>query len=193
MGGHYLSNAGVFLIDTLFGLYLLAVMLRFLLAWVRADFYNPVSRFLVTITNPALIPLRRAVPGIAGIDLAAIVLLVVLEVLKLLLVGVVAGAALSLGGLVVLSFADLLGLLLNIFIVSVLIQAILSWIAPGTYHPLSTLLYQLNEPLLRPARRIVPVISGLDLSPLVVVVALQLLKMLVVAPLTDMGSAAVGP
>jgi YggT family protein len=187
MGNEYLSNAAAFLVNTLFGLYILAVLLRLLLAWVRADFYNPISRFVVAITNPTLVPLRRMIPSVAGIDLAAVVLLIVLEIIKLVLIGLIAGTAMSLGGIVVLSIADLVGLVLNIFIVSILIQAVLSWVAPGSYHPFSGLLHQLNEPLLGPARRIIPPISGLDLSPLVVIIGIQLVKMLVVTPLNDIG------
>jgi YggT family protein len=190
MGNPYLSNAGVFLVNTLFGLYILAVMLRMLLAWVRADFYNPVSQFLVAVTNPLLVPLRRLVPPLGSIDLAAVVLLAVLEVLKLILIGLLAGSSVTPIALLLLSIAELLGTLLNIFLFTVIVQVILSWLAPRTYHPVSALLYQLNEPLLSPARRLVPPISGLDLSPLLVIVGIQLLKMLLVAPLTDMGWAA---
>jgi YggT family protein len=190
MGNPYLSNAGVFLVNTLFGLYILAVMLRMLLAWVRADFYNPVSQFLVTVTNPLLVPLRRVVPPLGGIDLAAVVLLALLEVLKLILIGLLAGSSVTPTALLLLSIAELLGTLLNIFLFTIIVQVILSWLAPRTYHPLSALLYQLNEPLLSPAHRLVPTISGLDLSPLLVIVGIQLLKMLLVAPLTDMGWAA---
>ncbi len=124
--------------------------------------------------------------------MAAIALLVSLQVIKLLLIGLVLRTSLSLGGIIVLSFADLLSVLLNVYLVSILVQAILSWVSPGTYHPLFRLLHQLNEPLLGPARRIIPPICGLDLSPLVVLIGIQLMKMLVVAPLTDMGWALAG-
>ncbi len=187
MGNPYLSNAGVFLVNTLFGLYVLAVMLRMLLAWVRADFYNPVSQFLVAVTNPVLVPLRRVIQPLGGLDLAAVVLLVGLELLKLLLIGVIAGTVFSLTAVLLLSIAELLSTLLNIFLFTVIVQVVLGWLAPRTYHPVTALLYQLNEPLLGPARRLIPPISGLNLSPLVVIVAIQLLKMLLVAPLTDMG------
>jgi YggT family protein len=190
MGNPYLSNAGVFLVSAVFGLFVLAVMLRMLLAWVRADFYNPVSQFLVTVTNPLLIPLRRLIPPLGAVDLAAVVLLALLELGKLVLIRLIAGAALSLDALVLLSIAELLGTLLNIFLFTIIVQVVLSWLAPRTYHPVTALLYQLNEPLLAPARRLIPPISGLDLSPLLVIVAIQLLKMLLVAPLTDMGWAA---
>ena len=186
MGG-YFGNAAVFLIQTAFGLYILAVLLRFLLQWVRADFYNPVSQFLVKMTTPLLRPLRRAIPGFGGIDFASVVLMLALQLIELVLVTQLLGQPLSVGGLMVLAVAELLSLLIKVFLFSILIQVILSWVRPGDHSPVSLLLYQLNEPLLAPARRIIPTISGLDLSPILVLVLLQLSLMLLVAPLRDFG------
>lgn len=183
----YFTNAFVFLVQTLLGLYILAVMLRLLLQGAGADFYNPLSRFLVKITNPPLVPLRRIIPGFKGIDLASVVLLFALQIAELILVAQVLGQPYSLAGLLVTSLASLLSLLINVFLFSILIQVILSWIRPGDYSPISVLLYQLNEPLLGPARRVMPPISGFDLSPILVMVALQLVSILLVAPLADMG------
>lgn len=187
MGGDYIGNAGVFLIRTLFGLFILVVMLRFLLGLVRADFYNPVSQFLVKVTNPVLVPLRRIIPGLGGIDVAAVLLLVGLQVLELVLVVLVSGGGLQWPGLLVVSVAELIDLLLKIFLFGILIQVLLSWVNPGAYNPVSALLYQLNEPLLAPARRVLPPISGIDLSPILVMVGLQLLSILLVSPLRDLG------
>ncbi|MDO9371889.1 MAG: YggT family protein [Gammaproteobacteria bacterium] len=189
MSGGYFSNAGVFLIQTVFGMYILAVLLRLLLQIVRADFYNPFSQFLVKITNPVLVPLRRVIPGLFGVDLASVLLLLALQMVKLALIGLLIDQGWHLSGLLLLAAADLLSLLLNVFLFSILIQVILSWVRPGEHNPLTALLYNLNEPLLAPARRILPPISGLDLSPIVVLVALQLASMLVVAPLSDLGRA----
>jgi YggT family protein len=186
MGG-YFGNAAVFLIQTAFGLYILAVLLRFLLQWVRADFYNPVSQFLVKMTTPLLRPLRRVIPGFGGIDFASVVLMLALQIIELVLVTQLLGQPSSAGGLMVLAVAELLSLLIKVFLFSILIQVILSWVRPGDYSPVSMLLYQLNEPLLAPARRIIPAISGLDLSPVLVLVLLQLSLMLLVAPLQDFG------
>ncbi len=186
MGG-YFGNAAVFLIQTAFGLYIMAVMLRFLLQWVRADFYNPVSQFLVKLTMPLLRPLRRAIPGFGGIDFASLVLMLGLQLIELVLVIKLLGQPLSVSGLLVLALAELLSLLIKVFLFSILIQVILSWVRPGDYSPVSMLLHQLNEPLLAPARRIIPAISGLDLSPVLVLVLLQLSLMLIVAPLQDFG------
>ncbi len=188
MGNPYFSDAGTFLVHTLFGLYVLAVMLRFLLQWVRADFYNPISQFLVKVTAPALRPLRRVIPGYAGLDLAALVLMLVLKLAEWWLILYFKDISPDPGGLFFLALADLLGLFLNVFLVTILIQVVLSWVSPGVYNPVTTLLYRLNEPLLRPARRVLPPISGLDLSPILVLVALQLLKLLLVAPIRDFGA-----
>ena len=187
MGNPYVSDAGTFLIHTLFGLYVLAVMLRLLLQWVRADFYNPVSQFLVKVTAPALRPLRRIIPGFAGIDLAAVVLMVLLKLVEWWIVLSLGGITPGFSGVLFLALGDLLGLLLNVFLVAILIQVILSWVNPGAYNPVVGLLYRLTEPLLAPARRLLPPVSGLDLSPLLVLIGLQLLKMLLVAPIKDFG------
>ena len=187
MGGGYFGNAGVFLINTVFGTYILIVMLRFLLQLVRGDFYNPVSQFLVKATSPVLVPLRRVIPGLFGIDFASVLLLLVLQISQIVLVGLIKGYAFQPLGLVVMSIAELASLTLNIFFFSILIQVILSWVNPGSYNPITALLYGLNEPLLRPARRLIPPVSGFDFSPLVVGVALKLVEMTLIAWLVNTG------
>jgi len=183
----YGTNAIVFLIETVFELYLLAVMLRVLLQIVRADFYNPVSQFLVKVTNPPLIPLRRIIPGFGGIDFPAIVLMLLIQLVEVLLIVLVQGVSPAFAGLVVLAIAKLLSLLANVFLFSIMIQVVISWINPGAYNPVVSLLYSLNEPLLSRARRIIPPISGFDLSPILVIILLQLIKMLLVQPVYDLG------
>ncbi len=185
---NYFGQAAAYLIQTVFGLYILAVMLRLLLQMVRADFYNPLSQFLVRITNPPLKPLRRIVPGLLGIDLASVLLLLALKMMELTLTAIALGHVLRLPGLLVLALAGLLQLLIYIFLIGIIIQVILSWVRPGDYNPLTALLHDLTEPLLKPARRYIPPISGLDFSPVAVLIALQLLLMLVVAPLTGLGN-----
>lgn len=187
MENEYLAASAVFIIQTVFGLYILAVLLRLLLQWVRADFYNPLSQFIVKITNPPLKPLRRIIPGWGGIDIASVLLLIVLQVAEQFLADTAQGIRMSTGGLLIVSCAELLSLLLNVFIGAILIQVILSWVTPGTYNPLIGLVHRVAEPLLGPARRIIPPISGIDLSPLVALVVLQLLKILLIAPLANLG------
>jgi YggT family protein len=189
MGGSYVGNAATFLIETLFGLYILLVMLRFLLQWARADFYNPVSQFIVKATQPPLTSLRKIIPGFGGLDTAALVFMIVLKFIELWLVTGLLGMSPQIGGLAILSIADLLGLLITVFIFAILIQVIISWVNPGMYNPVMGLLHSLTEPLLAPARRVIPPISGLDLSPIVVIIVLQLASMLVVAPIRDLARA----
>lgn len=186
MGSSYLTNPAEFLINTLFGLYILAIMLRFLLAWVRADFYNPVSQFLVKITNPALMPLRRIIPSAGKIDSSSIVLMLLLQMISLSLILLLRGSAISIGSLLIWSLGELLGLFLNVFLFAILIQVILSWISPGNYNPVVSLLYSLTEPVLRPVRKLVPPVSGMDLSPLVALIGIQLTKMLLLPPLLSL-------
>lgn len=185
-GAPYLNSAGVYLIQTLFSLYILALMLRFLLQWVRADFYNPLVQFLVTITNPPLMPLRRFVPGLMGLDMAAVLLMLVLTMVQWLLILSIGGRESSLLGLLVFAVAELLRLLFNVFFWAVIIRAVLSWVGPDPRQPAVSLLVQLTEPVMRPAREVIPAISGLDLSPIAVILGLQLLQMLLVAPLHDL-------
>ncbi|MBK8182214.1 MAG: YggT family protein [Candidatus Competibacteraceae bacterium] len=171
-------TATLFLIQSIFGFYILAVMLRFLLQCVRADFYNPLVQFLVRITNPPLLPLRRIIPGYKGLDLASVVLAFVLQLIEVLLVTLLLGRNTGMIGLLLLSIAELLKLLINIYLWGVVIQAILSWFNSDPFHPAARLLSQLTAPLLRPARRLLPPISGIDLSPMLVIVALIFISLL---------------
>ena len=182
MGSNYLSEPLIFLVQVIFGLYALVVMLRFLLQWVRADFYNPVSQFIVKATSPLLNPLRRVIPGVGGKDIASLVLAWLVLTLQILL-------TLSLGGqgfqplmALLLALPQLLELGINIFLYSILIMVIISWVNPGGHNPAIGILYSLTEPLLRPARRLIPPMGGLDLSPMVVMIGLVLLKMLLIPP-----------
>jgi len=184
----YLLNPLEFLLSTLFQLYITLVMVRFLLQWVRADFYNPVSQFVVRVTNPLLRPLRRLIPGWGGVDIAALLLMLLLQLLSLTLILLLRGHGIPLGILIPWSVAELVALALNVYIFAIIVQALLSWVNPGHYNPVSSILYSLTEPLLRPARRLLPPISGIDLSPLLVLLALQVVKMLVVPPLMYLAS-----
>jgi len=187
MNNSYVSTAAVYLISALFDIYMTLVMLRFLLQLVRADFHNPLSQFVVKATNPPLRLLRRFIPGLAGIDLASIVLLVALQMLMIWLVHLANARGIHLSGLLMMSVAELIALLVNVYLIAIIAQAILSWIGPQGYHPIIGLLYSLTAPLLRPAQRLLPPMSGIDLSPILVILALQLVKILLVAPLHDLG------
>jgi len=176
---NYFTNPLEFIITTLFSLYILAVMLRFLLGLVRADFYNPISQFLVRITNPLLIPLRKILPGFGKVDVAAIVLMLVLSVAMLLVIVLLRGTAVSVLPLLLMAVGELVMLAINVFLVAIIVQVIISWINPGSYNPVNALLDSLTRPILRPIQRIIPPLSGIDLSPLFALIGLQVLKMLI--------------
>ena len=189
----YLGNAAAYLISLLFGLYILAVMLRFLLQLVRADFYNPVSQFLITVTNPCLRYLRRWIPGFLGIDWPSIILLVILQGAEICLIALVSiGGFPAAPGVPFLIIARLVQMCAWIYLFVIILQVILSWINPGAYSPVTVLMYQLTDPLLRPLRRMLPPTGGLDWSPLIAIVLLNLVLMLVVTPLQDIGNRLAG-
>ena len=188
MSGNYPGQAGAFLIETLLGLYMMVIMLRFLLQLVQADSRNPFSQFVIKITNPVLAPLRRIIPNSSTLDLSALTFLFLLGGIKLWLLYSVANASISLPGLALLSVAEILSLSLNVFFFAILIQVILSWVSQGAnYHPMMVVVCALTEPLLRPIRHRMPSLTGFDLSPIVAIIILQLTQILVVAPLRDMG------
>jgi YggT family protein len=180
MGPGYFTSPIEFVISTLFSLYVLVLMLRFLLAWVRADFYNPVSQFLVKATNPLLVPLRRLIPPVGGIDMASVVLMLAVQMLAIALILLLRGGGISIQALIFISLAELTDLAFKVFIYGIVIQALLSWINPGTYNPAVNLLHALTEPVLRPLRGLLPPIGGMDLSPLLAVLALEVLRRLIV-------------
>ncbi|RFA31197.1 hypothetical protein CAI21_00660 [Alkalilimnicola ehrlichii] len=189
MGGQYFTNPIEFLIGTLFGLYTLAIMLRFLLQWVRADFYNPISQFLVKITQPVLRPARRVIPGWGGIDFAAILIMIVLQFVSFLLINALRGGPMLLAPLFVLSIYELISLFLYVYLFAILIQVVISWINPGSYNPALPLLYSLTEPVLGRIRRLLPPMSGLDLSPMVALIGIYLLRMLILPPIQHLAFA----
>ncbi|UCC57171.1 MAG: YggT family protein [Gammaproteobacteria bacterium] len=179
MSGNYFTNPIEFLISTLFSLYILAVMLRFLLGLVRADFYNPVSQFLVRITNPVLVPLRKVIPSVGKIDIPAILLMIVLQIISLTLIFLLRGGGVPVSAVIIISLAQLVSLAINVFFFAIIIQVILSWVNPGTYNPVTGLLYSLTGPILRPIQQLLPPIAGIDLSPLFALIGLQVLRMLI--------------
>jgi len=200
MASSYLLSPLMLIINTLFDIYVLLVLLRFLLQLLRADFYNPVSQFIVKLTSPPLRVLRRFIPSISGQDSASILLCLLLIYAKFLLMrgldipavhigGVMAPlTSVSYAGLLVFCIADLLALVMTVFLVAVIIQVILSWVSPGHYNPVIGLVNKLSAPVLKPIRKLVPSIGGLDLSPLFAALALMVAKMLIIPPIIYLGN-----
>lgn len=166
-----------YLVQTAISLYLLAMVLRFLLQVARADFYNPISQFLVKVTNPLVLPLRRLIPGVAGIDLASLLLALIIQSLGIVFILFIKTGAVLLYPIILLwAGLALLGLVLNIYFFSLLAVIILSWVAPGSNNPALHLLYQLTEPVMAPFRKLLPSMGGLDFSPIIVFILINVLK-----------------
>lgn len=188
MGASYMTDPAIFLIDTVVSLYILAVVLRFLFQWTHADFKNPISQFLIRITHPPLKILRRFVPSIGKIDTAAVVFALTLQMLADFSILMLKGVMVSIPALIILSFTQLVSLMINVFVFAVFARALLSWFDSGNYNPASSLLQSLTEPLLNVCRKIIPDLAGMDLSPLIALVALQLAKMMILPPLNELAS-----
>lgn len=173
------AEIAIYILQTILSLYLLAVLLRFLLQVVKADFYNPISQFLVRVTNPPLKPLRKIIPGIGGLDIAALVLALIIQMTAIVLSLVIFGMSPpNIFLLLVWSLLGLAGMLVNFYFFALLVTIILSWIAPGSYNPAVALLYKVTEPVMKPFRRILPPMGGLDLSPILVFLAINVLQIM---------------
>lgn len=168
-----------YLVQTACALYLFAVLVRLLLQLARADFYNPLSQFVVRLTSPLLLPLRRIVPALGRIDTASVVLALTVQMLGIAAVLALAGFGVpNLLLLLVWSVLGILGLVVKIYFFAILALIIFSWIAPQAHHPGLALLYQLTEPVMAPFRRMLPPMGGLDLSPILVFVSINVIEIL---------------
>lgn len=166
-----------FLITTVFELYLMVAILRVWLQMVRADFYNPVSQFVVKATNPFVVPLRRIIPGFAGIDWAGIILVLAVGFAHVSVLQLLFQDHFPTQAVVIASLISVVKEVFQLIFWVMIIRAILSWISQG-YNPIEALLHQLTEPLLAPVRKFIPPIGGLDLSMIVFLIALQFVQFL---------------
>ena len=176
------SQAGQFLLQTVEFIIVYPALLRFYMQLFRSPARNPLSNFVVAVTDFAVKPLRRVIPGLRGLDLASFIWAWLAEILLLALFFAIAGANIFMGGplalpaIVFLALVKLLRFSIYLLIFAVLVQAILSWISP--YHPLMPVFNSLTAPFLRPIQRFLPNLGGVDFSPLVIFVVCQLLLMI---------------
>ncbi|MEO0575208.1 MAG: YggT family protein [Pseudomonadota bacterium] len=166
-----LGDISTFLLTTLTSIIVFVILLRFFLQLVRANFRNPLAQSIVQLTSPLIVPVRRVIPPIGKIDTATLLVAYAVQLFMLvmlyLLQGVPPGLYLLWNALFALVNASI-----QLFIFAIIISVVISWIAPGNYNPASTLINDLVEPLLRPIRKLIPPMGGLDLSPLVAMLAL---------------------
>jgi len=185
MPSAYYSDPLIFLVDILFGLYMGIVALRIIMQWAQWEYQNPLVQFIIRATQVPVKFLRQFIPSFRRWDVATLVLLLILAVIKLLIIALFQPNILDAMIIIRLALADIFSLFITLFSASIIIQVVLSWIAPhNSYNPITPLIKSMNNPLLRPIRQWMPSLGGLDLSPLVALISLQLLSMLVLPLLT---------
>ena len=188
MSGDYFTQATIFLVELFFDIFIIALLLRYLLTKVHADSFNPLSGLIIKVTNPLLKPLRRKIPGYLGVDWSSVVALLLIQALEVTLVELImSGEMLAFSGLIILTVAHLLKTILYIYLFIIIVQVIISWINPDAYNPITMIMYQLSEPILKPVRRIIPSAGGFNFSPLIILVIINLLMILLISPLMDVG------
>ena len=176
-----MSNAGVFLVQTVFGLYLTLVIIRFMLQLAKADFYNPLAQAVVKMTQPLVTILQKVMPRTGRFSLATLVLAFLVQLLLIVVVLLIAGFDLpNPMSLAVWSLIGLASQVLDLLFFAILASIVLSWLAPQTNHPGAYLLHQLTEPVMSPVRRMLPNLGGLDFSPILVFIMINLVDMLVI-------------
>ncbi len=180
-----IREALLFLVSTLFDMYLFLLVVRVLLAYAGANYFDPFTQFIVRCTDFAVKPLRKLIPNIRGIEISSLVLILALEFVKYIIIASLNLDSLSMAGLLIIGFADMLKIILQTMFYAIIMQAILSWVQPGS--PLNNLLYKINAPIMRPVQRLCPVVGGVDISPIPAMIILQLLIIMLVNPLMALG------
>lgn len=166
------SSALVFIVNALTSLYLLVLLLRFWLPWLRADFRNPLAQGILKLTSPVVVPLRRIVPSFGRLDSATILVAFVVQYAAIWLILLIMGTSAGISVIAITALVKLVMLSINLFMFAIFVRIILSWISPGQYNPATAIIGTLTEPVLRPFRRLIPAIGGIDISPIFAIILL---------------------
>ncbi|EED34989.1 yggt family protein [Luminiphilus syltensis NOR5-1B] len=171
------TEIGIYLIQTVTSLYLILIILRLILHASRADFFNPISQFIARVTNPPLRVLRRGLPSSGRIDLSCVALALLVQSLGIALTLLLIGYMPPNPAIIILwSCVGILGLLVNTYFFALLAMIILSWVAAGSRHPAILLIYQITEPVMAPFRSLLPNFGGLDFSPILLFILINVLQ-----------------
>lgn len=171
--GNSATSAIVFIINSLAQLYLLVLLLRFLLPWMGINFNNPISQAILRLTSPLVIPVRRILPPIGKIDTATVVVAYGIQYLTILVIMLIWRMPPSILPIAITAAVNLVILTLRLFVFAIIIRIILSWLASGSYNPAVAIIDAITEPVLRPFRRRIPSIGGLDISPIFAIILLS--------------------
>ncbi|MCM5705321.1 YggT family protein [Larsenimonas salina] len=188
-----LGNTGLMLVNTLISLYLFVLMLRFLLHFSKADYYNPISQGIVKATSPVVAPVQKVIRPMGNFDVATLIVGMIVKALGIIAVLWIAGAGMPpVVSLLIGALAGVINAILKIYFFAMIILIILSWVAPQANHPGALLVFQITEPVMAPLRRIIPPLGPLDLSPIVLFLLINLLDGLVVNSLARAAGYPVG-
>jgi len=172
------TNALIFIIQSFAQLYILILLLRLLLPWLRANFNNPLAQAILRATSPLVVPLRRIVPAIGRLDTATFIIAFGIQCLTILIIVALRDWPMDTMSIAVTAIVSLVTMTVWLFIIAIIIRIIMSWMGGGTYNPAMGLIDSIAEPALRPARRLLRPAGGIDLSPYVTIVFLIALTML---------------
>lgn len=166
-------NALTFIINSIAQLYLLVLLLRLFMPWMGATFHNPVAQAILKLTSPLVVPVRRILPPIGKFDTATFTVAFGIQYLVILLISVIRRFAPGIVPIAVTSIVNLAVLAINLFVFAIIIRVVLSWVSPGSYNPATAMIHSLTEPVMRPFRRLLPPIGGIDLSPVFAIILLS--------------------
>lgn len=179
-----MNQLSILIISSAVKLFTILVLLRLLLQIAKADFYNPISQFIVKATNPLLKPLRRFIPGFWGFDFPSIVLAIIVQSLGIFLLLLINGNVSSnLAVYLLFGFFNVIQLSLEIIFFIILIMVVISWVTPNSYHPAAMILRQISDAIMTPFRRIIPNMGGLDFSPMLALFIIHILQTIVLPEL----------
>ncbi|MFT4711849.1 MAG: YggT family protein [Candidatus Azotimanducaceae bacterium] len=184
--GQNFANAGIYLIQTFVGLYVLLIMIRFLMQISRVDYYNPICQGIVKFTDPAIGPFRRLIPTVLGVDFATLAVAFVIQLIAVVVIMMLSGYPIIAPLYLAWVALGLFSMILNIYFFALIIMVISSWIAPSSNHPALALVHQITDPICIPARKLLPAMGGLDLSIIIVFAALHIIdEILVIKPIAQ--------
>lgn len=174
-----ISSAIVFIINALTSLYLLVLLLRFWMPWLRADFRNPLAQGILRLTSPVVVPLRRIVPSFGRLDTATVLVAFSIQYLTIVLLLLIRGDSADIVPIALTALVKLTVLSVYLFVYAIFIRIILSWISPGSYNPATAIITTLTDPILRPFRRLLPPLGGFDISPIFAIIMLVAITIVV--------------
>lgn len=184
-----LISVAVLLIHVIFGAYIIILLVRLLLQKLGANWHNPISQFVIQLTEKPLKPFRKVIPGLAGFDLAIVLFVIILQCVEIILLCLLQfGAMPNVAGLLISSIAEIFSKLVYIYIYAIVINAVASWFSQAQGHPILQIIYLIVNPVLSRFQRIIPLIGGIDVSPIAALLAFTILNMLIVQPLLMVGS-----